>query len=413
MKTLTKTLVTSTILVTAISAYSTANAEHSLAEAFEAGTPYIDARYRYEFVDQDGKAEDAHASTLRTRLGYKSGEYHGFSGTLEFENITQLGGDNYNDTLNGRSDHPTVADPESTEVNQVFLQYSGLENTTIKAGRQVINLDNQRFIGAVGWRQNNQTFDAVTLSSQFLPETTFNYGYISNVNRIFGEDSSVGDYDSDSHFLNISNNSLPIGKLTAYGYLVDLEEDAPALSSRTYGLSLNGKQKLDEDWKLKYHLEYAHQSDHGDNPTDYSTDYYHIAPAIGWKGLTATLGYEVLGSDDGAIGFSTPLATLHKFNGVTDKFLSTPANGLEDLYFSVKYDFGACDCNVMNGLMVKAAYHDFSADEGSADYGSEYSFYAKKKVTDNYYVEAKYAQYDADTVSTDTQKFVLGIGLKY
>jgi hypothetical protein len=406
-------LTTATITLLATSLAGGAQAAESLEQIFTDATPYLDVRYRYEFADEDGRANDAHASTLRTRLGYQTGSYHGVSGVLEFENITQLGSDNYNDTINGRTDHPTVADPESTEVNQVYLQYDGIEDVTIKVGRQGINLDNHRFIGTVPWRQNNQTYDAGTLSIATLPDTTIQYGYIANVNRVLGEDSANGDWDSDSHFVNITNNSLPIGQLTGYGYFLDFEEDAPAVSSRTFGGFLKGKQAIGDEVNFNYYVEYARQSDHGDNPVDYDADYLHIAPGISWKGLTATLGYEVLGSDDGRIGFSTPLSTLHKFNGWADRFLNTPANGLEDAYIALKYGFGDCDCSVLSDVTLMAQYHNFESDENSIDYGTEFDFDVKKQITPNYHTRVRFAQYDADQFSTDITRVIFGIGAKF
>ncbi len=412
-----KTLfIASTILTSSIASVQQVSAADSLEQAFKEGTPYIDARYRYEFVDQDGVAEDAHASTLRTRLGYKSGEFKNFSGVLEFENITQIGSDNFNDTLNRRTDHPVVADVENTEVNQAFLQFTGIPDTRVRVGRERINIDNQRFIGSVGWRQNDQTFDAGTIVNTSIPDTTVTYGYINNVNRIFGDDSAAGDFESNSHIVNIANKSTPLGTITAYGYFLDFEDEAPALSNQTFGISLVGKQALNDDglW-FKYRGEYAHQSDHGDNTTEYDADYFHIAPALSWQGLTATVGYEVLGSDNGVAGFATPLATLHKFNGFADKFLGTPAAGLEDMYIDLTYKLSGVegDMDFLNGLLVKFQYHDFESDEGGVDYGSEFGTYVKLPIQKHYYVEAKYADYDADNFATDTQKFILGVGVKY
>ena len=50
------------------------------------------------------------------------------------------------------------------------------------------------------------------------------------------------------------------------------------------------------------------------------------------KGWRIGGGYEVLGADDGAAltSFQTPLATLHKFQGWADKFLTTPPNGIRE-----------------------------------------------------------------------------------
>ncbi len=119
-------------------------------EYLKEGTPYINLRLRYEFVDQDGLAADAGAKTLRTVWGYKTAKRFNFSGVIEGENVTQLGGSNYNNTLNGKTDHPVVADIKNTEVNQGYGEYTGIPDTTIRGGRQTIIHDGHRFIGNVG-----------------------------------------------------------------------------------------------------------------------------------------------------------------------------------------------------------------------------------------------------------------------
>ncbi len=394
----------------------TANAADSLKDAIVEGNPYIDARYRYEFVDQEGGAitANAKASTLRTRLGYKTGKFYNTLAVFELENVILLGNEDYNDTTNGKTDHPVVSDVAGTEINQAFLQYSGIPDTALKVGRQRITLDEHRFIGDVGWRQNNQTFDGVTLTNKSIKDTTLKYGYIGNVNRIFGDKHPSGDWDSNSHFYNISNTSFSLGKFTTYGYILDFQNESPGNSSQTYGVSLVGKQALTDEITFKYRGEYAHQSNYADNPTAYGATYYHVEPALAWKGLTTTVGYEVLGSDNSK-GFATPLATLHKFNGWADKFLSTPAQGLEDFYVDVTYKISGLEGNIdfLNGLLAKFQYHDFNADEGGADYGNEWGIYLKKSIKKNVYVETKYANYNADTLSTDTQKVTFGLGIKY
>lgn len=394
---------------------SPAFAADTFKEALLEGTPYIDVRYRFEYVDQDGLANEAEASTLRTRFGYKTGTYEDFSAVLEFENITQIGDDDYNDTLNGRTTYPVVADVENTEVNQSYLQYTGIPETTVKLGRQVITLDGHRFVGHVGWRQNNQTFDAVTIVNKSLPETTLTYGYINGVNRIFGDDSPAGDWDSDSHLFNIANESTPLGKIVAYSYLLDFETDAPAASSQTYGISLDGKQKLTEHVTGKYYGEYARQMDYGPNTTDYEANYWHINGALSCHGLTTTVGYEVLGSDNGNVGFATPLATLHKWNGWADVFLATPANGLEDFYVDLTYKVSGVegDLAFFNGMLAKVQYHDYSAEEGSMDYGTEWGVYVKQPITKNVYAEVKYADYNTDGFATDRKKIIFGLGVTY
>ena len=48
-------------------------ANDTVLDALKNGKVLLNVRYRYEHSGQDGFDEDAHASTLRTRLGYETG----------------------------------------------------------------------------------------------------------------------------------------------------------------------------------------------------------------------------------------------------------------------------------------------------------------------------------------------------
>ncbi len=392
-----------------------AHAGEALFDAIKAGKLSIDERYRYEYVDQDGIAEEANASTLRSRVGWKSGSFYGLTLGVEFEAVTNVFGDEFNNTINGKSQFPVVADVKSHELNQLYMQYAGLPGTVAKIGRQVITVDNHRFVGHVGWRQNNQTFDAGLVKNTSIPGLTLTYGYIDKVNRIFGNDSPNGDWDSESHILHAGYKINGVGVVKGYGFLLDFDEDSPANSNATYGISLKGKREY-AGYGLHYYAEYAHQEDYGSNTLEYEADYYHLALGVSKSGLKTTVGYEVLGADDDTVGrFRTPLATLHKFNGFADKFLVTPENGLEDFYVDVTYKVKNApgQLSIFNGLLLKAQYHDFKSEEGSIDYGTEFDFYAKMPLRRGVYVEAKYANYNADQFATDTEKFIMGVGWKY
>ena len=182
---------------------ATVQASESLSDAILNSRPIFNVRYRYEGVDQDGFTEYARASTLRTRVGFETQRYKGFNVLFDIENISTIGNELYNDTVNNRGQFPVVADPNITELNQAYLNFDGLYDTAIRLGRQRINLDNQRFVGAVGFRQNEQTFDAIRLTNKSINDTSLQYIYVDNVNRIFGDDSRVGDFKSNSHLVNI------------------------------------------------------------------------------------------------------------------------------------------------------------------------------------------------------------------
>jgi len=381
------------------SANAIADESSSFAEAVASGKAGLDLRYRFEMVDQTGVSKKAKASTLRTRLNYATGGYYGMSAFVELDDVSVVGSTQYNDATglpSAKTEYPVVADPTGTEVNQAYLSYAGLADTTIKYGRQRLILDNARFIGNVGWRQNEQTYDAVTLVNKSLPATTVVYGYVNNVNRIFGEDSAKGDIDTHAHLINLSYGGLTAGKLSVYGYLLDLV-NASTASTKTLGARFGGGTPVSADVKALYTVEYAQQSDYKGGAATIDATYTLAEVGAAAYGVTAKLGRESLGGD-GVYGFSTPLATLHAFNGWADKFLATPASGLIDTYLNVS--------GKVSGVKLMAVYHDFKADSGGASYGSEADLLAAKKFG-KYTLLAKYAAYSADTVATDTNKFWL------
>lgn len=377
--------------------------ETTLTGAFSEGTPYGDFRLRYEHVDQDNPLKDADALTLRTRLGYRTGNYHGLSGVLEFEDSRVVAGvDDYNDTLGKHPGYSVVADPETTEVDQAFLKYSQA-GFTAKGGRQVITFDNQRFVGAVGWRQDRQTFDGGRLGYA-LGDLSFDYAYISQRNRIFAE---ARDQSAEDNLLHVSY-ATPFGTLTGYGYLLELDNDTDN-GLDTYGLRFTGNTDLDTVGLL-YELEYASQE--ADNAgSDADADYYKALAGVKAMGVTLSLAYEVLGSDNGNYGFATPLATLHAFNGWADQFLTTPDSGLQDLMVTAS--------GALAGGKWVIAYHDFSADDDSAgfdDLGSEVDVAYNRSFGEHYYGGIKYAAYMAGNDAAgkvDTDKLWLTLGAKF
>ena len=365
--------------------------------ALVGGKASADIRLRYEGVDQDNALKVANAITVRARLGYQTGEFHGFGAFLEAAQLTALGGDEYNSTTNGKTAYSVVADPEFTEINQAYLSYSGIADTVLKYGRQRLVLDNHRFIGNVGWRQNEQTYDAFTVVNRSLAQTTVTAGYIYNVNRVFSDESPVGNFRMNSPIFNVKYDGWRAGTLVGYGYLLDFD-DLPANSTRTFGLRFAGGMPFGDDLKALYTLEYASQSDYRSNPADFNLNYYLAEGGINTGRFTAKLGYELL-SGNGSKAFQTPLATLHAMNGWADQFLVTPADGLKDAYISASTD--------VVGVKLSGAYHDFRAEKGGTRYGTEWDLVATKAIGEHYSIGAKFAAYRAKDFSVDTDKLWL------
>lgn len=385
-------------------------------EGFFNGKFWTDFRYRYETVDQANFARDAHASTLRNKTGVESGFFHGFRAGIEGEFVVEIGPDDFNNTINGRTQFPVVVDVESAEVNQAYLESHNIPGVALLGGRYLENLDNLRFVGSVAWRQNDQTFDGAKATITAVPGVTGLYAYIGNVNRIFSDSSPVGNIHSNIHLMHLQSDELSFGgKLTLYTYLIDLY-DLDFLSNATYGGFLKGKRPLNDSLTYNYRFEYAHQTDYGDGPIPYDADYVRVEQGLTWSGLTGTLVYELLGSDNGIAAFQTPLATGHIFNGFADVFLVIPPTGLQDFYVEAKYKVPANSggpFSYFGGLLLVAQYHEFRSAVQSIDYGSEFDFYAYLPLRDGFYAQAKYADYRADQFFVDVQKVILGLGYQY
>lgn len=364
------------------------------------GTPNLDVRLRYEYLHMADPlaapiTEDtAQSATIRVRLGYTTAAWNGIDGQLEYEGVDTIGDDRYNSLRNGRGSYPAIPDAQVHEINQVWLRYAGLPKTQIKYGRQRINLDNQRFVGGVAWRQDEQTFDAAYLTTTLIPKTTLQYAHLDRVNsfRNFSINGrNVDRVDIDGHLINSSTKIVDkLLTATAYGYFLDFGVVPGAAvarlmsNSQTVGLRATGGLPVSA-LNLSYSLEYAVQQDwRGSTDRDHR---YGLAEAVvGWKKLKGTVGYEVLGGN-GSSSFQTPLATVHAFDGWADQFLITPTEGLRRIYAS----FGA----TVAKTSLTAVFHDFSADAGP-HFGNEVDVLASYPVLENFTLFAKFAAYFAD-----------------
>ncbi|MBP8227991.1 MAG: alginate export family protein [Pararheinheimera sp.] len=359
-------------------------------------------RYRLEAVDQQGLAENALASTLLSRFSLTQKFSSGWSAGGEFDYVAAIGDKKYNDSINGKTVYPVVADPAGADLNQAFVQYQSGEQM-LKIGRQRINLANERFVGGVGWRQNEQTFDAVRYQASLSAELTLDYSYSSKVNRVFGSKSPQGDWSSDLHLLDLRYQPNTNHQLGAFVYQMEFD-DAPLVSNQTIGLDYQYSQALSQSSRYTLYGSYARQQDAGDNLNSYDADYWTLEANFWFSAWQAGAGVEILGSDNG-VGFSTPLATLHKFQGFADKFLSTPANGIEDKYLKLGYK--------LDQLELMAFYHWLDAAEGEADYGKELDLQLSYNLNAQHAVLLKYADYQANSLHTDTSKFWLQWLAKY
>lgn len=389
-----------TVLAIAILCTNPAQADtlSALPDAVAHGTPDLNVRLRYESVNQHDFPDNANALTARARLGFTTRKWNGLFTEVEFEGVTAVGDDQFNSTKNGRTQYPVVADPSGEEINQFYIGYAGLPGTAIKYGRQRIVYDDARFVGDVGFRQRQQTYDGLTLTGTWLPGLTFDFAYLTNVDSfkyavINGNLTKNVDLNA-SQLYHLSYAVAPWLKMSGYAFLLNFAND-PSLAtlnnqtrdSATYGARFTGAVPL-SPMKLSYALEYARQTGYAASPSSVQANYYLAEVGVTYWRLTGKLGYEVLGGD-GHYAFQTPLATLHAFQGWADQFLTTPPAGIEDLYVAVG--------GKVEQVKLTAIWHHFDPNAVSAEqYGSEIDLLAARPIGKILTITAAYAYYAAD-----------------
>lgn len=388
------------ICLPAVAADDASDKAEDALEALKQGKFSVNLRYRYETVADDTPlfmGRDGRASTLRTAVGYESAAYRGFKVALAFEDVTDLGYEDDHANAgagslnNGVTDRPGIPDPEITEINRATLSYSR-EQLAISAGRGEVGLGEQRFVGPVGWRQHHQTFDMLRVDVKAIPRTKLSYAFLDRAHRIFGDSLAM-----DTHVVMAEVDAGKAGSVTVYGLMLDYADPSFAgLSTDTYGARLKGKAKVSDRWAILYHAEAAEQTDAGDNPGNVDAGYQRLEIGAAVKKCWVRIGLEVLEGSAADGQFTTPLATLHKWQGWADKFLATPTDGIEQTYISAGGKWGRWTGSV--------SLLEFASKTGSSNYGTEIDAVVSYKASWGQTFALKAALYDAEDFSVDTDK---------
>ncbi len=369
------------------------------------------ARLRYEFAEDEGFAANSSALTFRVRAGLEVAPSSDWRLLAEFEGLGAIV-DDYNDGINAAVDRPAIPDPEFGELNRFLLATTIIPYTEITGGRQSISLDDERFLGPVAFRQNEQTYDGVRIFTEALGPIALDAGYFGQVNRILSGRNPSGKFKGDSYYVNASASS-PVGRLTAFHYAFDLgagprgmEDDAA--SSVTTGMRVDGRWTSNPGpggWDVAWEGAYARQRDFAGNPNEYAADYWLAGAMVGAGPVSAGLRYEVLGAG-GQDAFQAPIGTLHKFQGAADVFLTTPINGVADLAAEARWRLGAV--GPLRGVSALARYHRFNAERGAAHYGDEVDLALRASIF-GATVTLEYATYWADAFAEDTNRVWLAV----
>ncbi len=376
----------------------------SIGEALEQGTYWADLRLRSESVNTFGLDDRSQALTLGAHMGFSSAAWKGVRMLAEFESIASLGATTYNDTLNGQVGRPVIADPTGSQVNRIWAEYAHSNGTSVRFGRQAIELDDGRFLGSELFRQGQQTFDAWNVEYEDFQEQAYTLAYLFGINGPLGTQSPTGNVDSGSLVLHMQRMIGDSSSLSAYW--LDLDLDNPLLpSTRTFGARFSTEAEvLGQEADLL--VEFAEQRENADNPADLSASYSHIALGYRLGRVRVGAGAEILGGDGSPGGsFSTPLASAHTFNGWADAFLRTPDTGLEDTYLRLETTLADVDLSL--------SLHEFRSNSAGLDFGSELDLAASYTLENGMQSGFALADYSADRWQTDTFKVWVWLGYSF
>jgi hypothetical protein len=380
----------------------------TLLEAITMGKPMTNFRLRYENVDQEGyqgttaiakKLDTAQAWTLRSLIGWQTASFNNFSFAVQLSDVHEFT-DDFNDRRDNQPEHnngtgsasldkrqyPNIVDPGYTDINQLYVDWTGIKDTKLRLGRQQLNLDNVRFIGDIGFRQNMQVFDGVSVLNKSIQNTEIFAAHFGKVRQI-----TTKLRDGNIDMVNAKYRISPTEVLIGYGYFIDVanlgqnggnptavsaaaqggnglggSSDTPAsatninpsetdASSKTFGIRLDGTHVFNPTWKGLYTAEYAKQDDYRGGNSLIDAHYFKLGGGIGYDTWSIRIDHEKLSSNDGKYAFQTPLGTNHLFQGWADVFLATPRQGMEDTFITL--------AGSIEKAKLYAEYHVLKSDE--------------------------------------------------
>ncbi|HEU5282913.1 MAG TPA: alginate export family protein [Burkholderiales bacterium] len=390
-------------------------------EALRDGDLLLELRPRYTWVDQEGRPEEASWGSLRTRLGWKTLEYRALSAVIEGINVARFADSGYIDYGNtpgfsagtvpspyGVGYYPLIADPKTTDFNRLYLDYTGLPHTLVRFGRQLVRIDNQRFIGDYDFAQLPQAFNGVVVENAGLSRLRLTAGYFARVRNTFAAQA-----DTDTIVLHARYEPSPLLKLAGYAYLQDQPNTGSVTgfadnSNQILGARLWGGWKLGEALELLYGAELAEQRDYADGDPRIDAPYRRVGGGLAIKRGYLRVDWELLGSNAAQYGFQTPLGSTQLFTGRADIFASTPSRGLEDLRTQVGVDIAKATLHL--------EYHRFRSDFADWDLGSEWDFGVAWTFTRRLSAGVEFADYragDPRAALADTRKVWVTVGYRH
>ena len=344
---------------------SAADDARDLPEAFADGRALLELRPRYNRIDDSTKPERAEGGTMRATAGWQSAPWQDLRFTLEAIATSHPGPSRFNDDSGqiATSPYPLLPDPRHAGLNRVYVDYTGFESTHVRAGRQVVRMDNQRFVSDNDFRQIPQLFDGVAVTHTGFANTALHAAWFGRQRTTSGDEASLG-----LTLLHAAWNPAPDHGLAAYAYFHDQAQNGAFTgfadnSNRVLGVRAEGLFHRAGPVDVSYIAEWAGQRAFSGGDPRIDARYRRIGAGIGSERWTLRYDDEVKGSNRGLYGLQTPLTDFYAFNGWTLHFFNTPRPGLKDRWATGRAQLGP--------FVFYGEEHRFRSDFNDLDYGRE------------------------------------------
>jgi hypothetical protein len=382
----------------------------------------INSSVRLRYADVQQTDERGAALSALLRVNWAADWSTEWASVVELDFIARGLRDQHSDGVINNGE-PLIPDPAGSELNQIFLAQQ-TESLTWQLGRQRIEHGNQRFVGGNGFWQNEQTFDGLTVSMPFAEASRWQYAYIYNVNRIFGEEATHhltdsdaqygelsgerpktrwGDHRLQSHWLLLEWREWDYQRINFYAY--DNEYlDFTSWSYRMVGARHEWDFKQ-QQWRWRTQAERAYQ-DRYELPEAKITPYTLVELALGFSAWELAWHHEVLSSRAGR-AFIAPLGSAHDFHGVVGKFAGTPSDGLREQSLRLSWRQAP--------WLVEARYAQFENAAHGALLGDEFDLILRWRPLRTQSVSLSAGRFNAASAATlnDERRFYLDYRFEY
>ena len=372
-------------------AYADEDSRNKPYEGFELlhGSPTAEFRPRYNRIDEDDKPERTEGVTYRLRLGWRTAPWSGWRFLVEGINTGHIGPKDFNDdgAQIASSPYPLLPDPDYTGLNQAHVEYTGIEGLRVRAGRQVMRLENQRWVSDNDFRQIPQVFDGVRAVYSAWERTELEAAYFSHVRTTSGDRQRL-----DLTTLRAAWNPWDGHALAAYGVFHDQAQNGAFTgfadnSYQVVGVRAEGAAPVRPGIDAVYVLEAAKQKRHASGDPRIDASYWRAGAGLATDRWTLRFDQEVKGSNNGLYGVQMPLTDFYAFNGWTLHFFNTPRQGLRDRWATARLMVGP--------VTLYGEHHRFRADYGGADLGRETDLGITVGIPFEGVVRLQHARYDA------------------